>query len=99
MAVLATLTARPHQIVLLAAAASLGLSCNRFEQSEICAAYLECLAEVYPTLLGDAIEDYGPEGDCWFEDQTVADLCYRSCSVALEQAHLAFPDVDECPEQ
>jgi hypothetical protein len=69
--------------VLLASIPILG--CGQFEQSVACANYLECLAEVSPALLGEAVQAYGPDGHCWLEDETVADLCYRACIVGLEQ--------------
>ncbi|MEM7152896.1 MAG: hypothetical protein AAF799_08635 [Myxococcota bacterium] len=61
------------------------------DQAGVCARYIECVAAVDPAQVGQAVEQYGPEGSCWTPD-TLA-VCSQACIDA--RRNLWQLDLDE----
>jgi hypothetical protein len=56
--------------------------------SQACNAYLECVAEVAPSALGEAAASFGPNGSCW--DIEMPELCSEACEAALTDLQRDF---------
>jgi hypothetical protein len=67
---------------------------ERIEQSEECAAWLRCMAEVMPEEYPTALDAYGPAGTCWSSD--APDSCTFECSTAIARAAKDFPHATSC---
>ncbi len=65
------------------------------EQSEACEGYLECVLDVEPATVGELLESYGPDGNCW-ESQESADLCTEACEQAVVSLADLHPDSTVC---
>ena len=65
-------------------------------QSEACADYLDCAAEVDPSTFATLGSTYGPDGDCWSQGDAYADACTSACEAALDAMHAAYPDAEVC---
>jgi hypothetical protein len=64
-------------------------------QVEACRTYLDCLAEVTPIAVPEALDAYGPDGSCWVDDNTAA-TCEASCIAGAEQLRELYPDAVAC---
>ena len=71
-------------------------STEAIEQAEACAHFVACIAEVDPMALGEALDQYGPDGSCWVDAETAA-LCEGAClsgwDMAVETYH---PPAGDC---
>jgi len=59
-------------------------------QDPECEAYLDCVAEVTPEALPDALEAYGADGDCW-ADEPSAEQCVTACRAGLTDLRQTDP--------
>jgi hypothetical protein len=68
------------------------------EQSRECEDYLECVSHADPDSFDDLEEKYGPEGDCWTDDQDAADDCTADCLDAVEDLARDNPTENGCED-
>lgn len=65
-------------------------------QSQACADYLACAAEVDPATFATLGSTYGPDGDCWTQGDAYADTCTAACEAAVEALATAYPEAEAC---
>ena len=65
-------------------------------QSDVCADYLSCVADVDPGSFAALTGTYGPDGDCWAGDQSFADDCTAVCLSTVTDLADANRSSDAC---
>ncbi len=68
---------------------------DEVEQSETCAALIECETAVAPTEVDGSLDTYGPDGTCWVSEEQ-AEACTAACAQALEDYRAEYPDETAC---
>lgn len=59
-----------------------------------CAHYIDCVAAVAPAAVGEAVDNYGPEGSCWTPE--TVDICIQACIDARRELMMVDPDEMAC---
>lgn len=74
------------------------LACTATEVSPICDAYVDCVAQVAPTSLGEAQLAFGAASECWSDPES-ADRCEQTCTDALTTLASTHHGVCEFPDE
>lgn len=62
---------------------------------EVCGQYLDCVQETSPSLVGELLDAYGTDGDCWTSAEN-EQRCAEACAAGLEDLHDTYSHAAAC---